>query len=116
MVTGARAAGLIATELWDAHAWHELSSRQVRVARESGALVQLQFALQFYSRSQLAAGELTDVAVPVEEERVIAQATGRSAAGHEEALLAVWRSQEPHASELIGRMIQTGSKPASARC
>ena len=55
-LTGARATGLIALELWDADAWHELASRQVRVARESGALVQLQFALNFFARSQLASG------------------------------------------------------------
>ena len=33
-LTGARATGLIAIELWDAEAWHALASRQVQVARE----------------------------------------------------------------------------------
>ena len=87
-LTGLRATGLIALELWDADAWHELASRQVRVARESGALVQLQFALNFLARSQLAAGELSEVAVLIEEERVIAQAMGNSAVGYAEVMLA----------------------------
>src|SRR5262249_48562355 len=114
-LTGARAAGLIAIELWDVDAWHELASRQVRVARESGALVQLQFARQFRSRSHLAAGELTDVAVLIEEDRAIAHVTGRSAAAYEEALLAVWRGHEPRASELLERMIRTATAAGLGR-
>ena len=106
-VTGARAAGLIAMELWDEDVWHELASRQVQVARDAGALGQLQFALNFVGRSQLAAGQLPEVAVLVEEERVIAQAMGNPAVGYEEMLLAAFRGHEPRASELIDRMTQT---------
>ena len=105
-LTGARATGIIALELWDADAWHALASRQVQVARDAGALVQLQFALNFFARSQLASGELTAAAVLVEEERVIAQATGNAAVGYEEMMLAAWRGQESRASELIERMTQ----------
>jgi DNA-binding CsgD family transcriptional regulator len=108
-LTGLRASGLIALELWDADAWHELASRQVHVARDSGALVQLQFALNFFARSQLASGELTDVAVLVEEERVIAQAMGNPAVGYEEMMLAAWRGQESLATELIERMVHAAS-------
>jgi DNA-binding CsgD family transcriptional regulator len=108
LLTGARATGLIAIELWDADSWHELASRQVLVARDSGALVQLQFALNFFARSQLASGELTAVAVLLEEGRVIAQATGNPAVGYgfEEMLLAAWRGRESLAVELIGRAKQ----------
>ena len=108
-LTGLRAAGLIALELWDADSWHALASRQVQAARDCGALGQLQFALNFLARSQLAAGELTDVAVLVEEERAIAQAMGNPAVGYEEMMLAAWRGQESAASELIERMTQTAS-------
>jgi DNA-binding CsgD family transcriptional regulator len=108
-LTGARATGLIAIELWDADSWHELASRQVQVARGSGALVQLQFALNFFARSQLASGQLAAVAVLVEEERAVAQATGGSAVGYEEMLLAAWRGQESLASELIARMVEGAS-------
>jgi DNA-binding CsgD family transcriptional regulator len=108
-LTGARAAGLIAMELWDADAWHALASRQVQVARETSALGQLQFALNFFARSQLASGNLNEVAVLVEEERVIAQAMGNPAVGYEEMLLAALRGQESRASELIDRMVQAAS-------
>jgi DNA-binding CsgD family transcriptional regulator len=108
-LTGLRATGLIALELWDADSWHALASRQVQVARDSGALGQLQFALNFLARSQLASGELTDAAVLIEEERAIAQAMGNRAVGYEEMMLAAWRGQESAASELIERMAQTAS-------
>jgi DNA-binding CsgD family transcriptional regulator/tetratricopeptide (TPR) repeat protein len=108
-LTGARATGLIALDLWDSDSWHELSSRQVQVARESGALVQLQFALNFFARVQMAIGELNAAAVLVEEELVIAQGTGRSAVGYEEMLLAAWRGQEARATELIKRMVETAT-------
>jgi DNA-binding CsgD family transcriptional regulator len=105
-LTGARATGLIAIELWDADAWHELASRQVQVARDAGALAQLQFALNFFARCRLAAGELSEVAVLIEEERALAQSMGAAAVGYEEMLLAAWRGQEAVASELIERMVQ----------
>jgi DNA-binding CsgD family transcriptional regulator len=110
-LTGARATGLIALDLWDLDAWHELTSRQVRVARDSGALVQLQFALNFFALSQLASGKLSDVEVLLEEGRVLAQATGNPAVGHgfEEMLLAAWRGQESVAPELIERAVQAAT-------
>jgi DNA-binding CsgD family transcriptional regulator len=116
-LTGARATGLIAIDLWDTDSWHELASRQVRVARESGALVQLQFALEFFARGQLASGELTGVAVILEEARVLAQATGKPAVGYayEEMLLAAWRGQETLAPELIERTAQAATRHGLGR-
>jgi DNA-binding CsgD family transcriptional regulator len=108
-LTGLRATGLIALELWDADAWHELASRQVQVARDAGALVQLQFALNFFAQSQVVSGELTDAAVLVEEERVIARAAGNPELGYNVMALAAWRGQEYVAAELIERMVQTAS-------
>ena len=36
---------MIAVELWDVESWHALAARQAQVARDMGALVHLQFAL-----------------------------------------------------------------------
>ncbi|HKR99760.1 MAG TPA: AAA family ATPase [Candidatus Dormibacteraeota bacterium] len=108
-LTGLRASGLIALELWDADAWHQLALRQVQVARDAGALVQLQYALNFAGQNQVVSGELTDAAVLVEEERVIAQAAGNPALGYNVMALAAWRGQEYVASELIDRMVQKAS-------
>jgi hypothetical protein len=108
-LTGLRAAGLIALEQWDADSLYALASRQVEVARESGALVQLQFALNFLARAQLTAGELTEVAGLLEEDRAIAQAAGNPAVGYEEVLLAAWRGQETLAADSIERMVRAAS-------
>jgi DNA-binding CsgD family transcriptional regulator len=108
-LTGARATGMIALELWDADAWHTLSSRQVQVARDAGALVQLQFALNFFARSRMAAGELAAAAVLIEEERAIGQAMGNPAVGYVDLMIAAWRGQETLAVQLIDRMTQVAN-------
>jgi DNA-binding CsgD family transcriptional regulator len=81
----------------------------VRAAREAGALVQLQFALNFLARSHLAVGELAVAAMLVAEQRAIAESTGRASVAYEEMLLAVWRGQESLAFELIERMEQAAT-------
>jgi hypothetical protein len=44
-LAGQRAAVMVALEVWDAESWHALVTRQARLARDTGALVLLQFAL-----------------------------------------------------------------------
>lgn len=114
-LTGLRGAGLIAFELWDADAAHELASSQVRVAREHGALVQLQFALDFLGRSELAAGNVTAAARLTEEERALAQAMGSAPVGYDEPLVAAWRGVTARASELIERGECPRHRPAGRR-
>ena len=46
-LAGGRAGAIVAVELWDAESWHALAARQVQVARDTGALVHLRFALNF---------------------------------------------------------------------
>jgi len=50
---------LVALELWDAESWHALVTAQARFARDTGALVQLQYALNSLAAAHLFAGELT---------------------------------------------------------
>ena len=69
-------AGIVALELWDAESWHALAARQAQFARDTGALVHLQFALNFLARAHLLAGELAAAARLIEEDRLIAEATG----------------------------------------
>jgi DNA-binding CsgD family transcriptional regulator len=114
-LTGARCGALAALELWDADAWHALATRQVRVAREMGALVRLQFALQFLARSHLLAGDLGAAAQAIEEDRAIAGATGGSPVGYMEMTLAAWRGQEAMTSELIERQQREASERGIGR-
>src|SRR6202030_3222209 len=76
-LAGASASQMAAQELWDAEPWHALAARMAQFARETGALVLLQFGLNFLAVPHLLAGELATAA------------------------LAAWRGQEAPATELI---------------
>src|SRR6478752_490324 len=68
-VSTSRNGNIVALELWDDEALHRLAERQVQVARDAGALVHLQFALSFLSRSEMLAGDLTAAALTIDESR-----------------------------------------------
>ncbi|HEX5617785.1 MAG TPA: LuxR C-terminal-related transcriptional regulator [Solirubrobacteraceae bacterium] len=102
-LTGLRGGAIAALELWDADAWHVLAERQVQVAREMGALVRLQFALQFLARSHVLGGDLAAAGRAIEEDRAIAEATGTLPVAYTEVTLAAWRGQEALTFELIER-------------
>ncbi|HWD73770.1 MAG TPA: LuxR C-terminal-related transcriptional regulator, partial [Solirubrobacteraceae bacterium] len=92
--------GMIALEVWDADAWHELLTRHVQFARDTGALVQLQFAVNSLAVIQLLGGELGQAAALIEENRLIADASGNPPYGFAEIMLAAWRGREAQVSEL----------------
>ena len=114
-LTGFRAGAVAALELWDADAWHALAERQVRVARDTGALVRLQFALQFLSTSHMLAGDLAAAARAIEEERTIAEATATAPVAYTNMTLAAWRGQEASASELIARARRAAAEQGIGR-
>jgi len=110
-LAGSRASDIVATELWDAESLHVLASRQVQFARETGALVQLQFALNLLAWSQLLGGESTAAMLLLEEDRLIAEATGNPEYLHAAIGLAAWQGRKGEASTLI----QTSLQVAKAR-
>jgi DNA-binding CsgD family transcriptional regulator len=109
-LVGGRAGAIVALELWDDESWHALAARQVQVARDTGALVHLRLALNYVASTHIFAGELTTAALMIEEDRLIAEATGNPPAGYTEIILAAWRGQEAPASELIEA---TSQKPTA---
>ena len=96
----------VALELWDYDSWHALAARQVQFARDTGALVQLQFALDLLAWTHHVAGESTAAAQLIAEERLIAEATGNPPLVFTEMMLAAWRGREAQASELIEATLQ----------
>jgi DNA-binding CsgD family transcriptional regulator len=102
-LTGTRAGGAAALELWDVDAAHTLATRQVQAARDTGALVQLQFALNFVSRIHILQGDLAAAASAIDEQQMIAEATGTPSIGYTEPILAAWRGREGPALESIER-------------
>jgi DNA-binding CsgD family transcriptional regulator len=100
-LAGGRASAIVALELWDAESWHALAAVQAQFARDTGALVHLQYALNFLAMAHLFAGELTTAARLVEEDRLIAEVTGNPQVGYAAMGLAAWQGQEEQAAELI---------------
>src|SRR5271170_3932858 len=110
-----RASTMIATELWDFDSWHALAARQVQVARDMGALVQLQFALRNLSMHQVLAGELGAAARLIDEDRLIAEATGHPPVTYAALMLAAWQGREQEASELIQATIREATGRGTGR-
>jgi DNA-binding CsgD family transcriptional regulator len=105
-LTGGRAGAITALELWDFESWHALVARQVQFARDTGALVHLQLALNILAWTHIVAGELNVATQLHEEERLVADATGNPPVAHNEMLLAAWRGHEAPAAELIEAALQ----------
>jgi DNA-binding CsgD family transcriptional regulator len=109
-LAGARgASSLIAAELWDFESWHALAAGQVQAARDSGAFVHLQFALNRLAGADLLAGELAAAAELLDEDRLIADATGNPPVAIATMALAAWRGQEPEATALIEATMETAT-------
>jgi DNA-binding CsgD family transcriptional regulator len=98
---GGRVSRIIALELWDFESWRALAARQAQVARDMGALVQLQFALSSLTVHHLLAGEPAAAARLIEEARLVAEATGNPPDMYAAMTLAAWQGREDEASELI---------------
>jgi DNA-binding CsgD family transcriptional regulator len=115
-LAGGRAGGtIIALELWDFESWRALAARQVRVARDMGALVQLQYALNFLARVHILAGEVSAAGRLIDEDRLIAEATGNPPAGYAALIIAAWQGREKEASELIQATVQTATGRGTGR-
>jgi len=110
-LTASRASQAIAIELWDADAVHTLATRQLKVAREAGALVQLRLALNFLGGTLVYSGELATAELLFDEDRLVAEATGNQPVLYNDVLVAVWRGQETKATELL----EAARREASAR-
>ncbi|WP_433158146.1 helix-turn-helix transcriptional regulator [Kribbella sp. CA-247076] len=114
-LAGNRAGGSIAIEVWDYETALELAVRQDRLARETGALRQLQYALNFRASIQSLTGDLTAVATLVEEERQIAAATGNPRLRQGALLLACLRGDETAATGLINATVEEATEAEQGR-
>jgi DNA-binding CsgD family transcriptional regulator len=114
-LAGAGASQMVAQELWDAESWHTLAARMAQFARDAGALVLLQFGLNFLAVPHLLAGELATAARLIEEDRLIAEATGNPPAAYTAMALAAWRGREAPATELIEVTVQEAAARGQGR-
>jgi tetratricopeptide (TPR) repeat protein len=94
-------ATLASVQIWDDAGWDALSERHVRLARESGALADLQLALSHRVSWHLFAGEMSTAASLVEETHAATEATGSNVFPYGAVVLAALRGREADAAYLI---------------
>jgi DNA-binding CsgD family transcriptional regulator len=109
-LAGGRAGSIIALELWDFESWHAAAAGRVQAARDAGALVQLQLALNILARVHILAGELSAAERLIDEDRLIAEATGNPPVAYVETMLAAWQGREQEASGLISATFQRSAE------
>src|SRR5450755_1625862 len=95
---------IAAMELWDDAAWLELASTQVALARATGTLILLPYALDYLAGFHVQAGDL------IEAERLVTDAEDLGHGMRADTLpyiplrLAAWRGQASMALELVDAM------------
>jgi len=103
-----RAAGFI----WDYEAWDSLTMRQIRAARDVGALAHLPLALSTRVGVHIFAGELEAAASLVQEADTLAEATdGRIVPPYGALALAAFRGREDE----VTRLVRTSTQDFIAR-
>jgi DNA-binding CsgD family transcriptional regulator len=104
---GNRVAGIVALEAWDFESALTLAQRQAAVARESGALVQLQFVLNFEANNVALTGDLGKASALIEEERRLSIMTGVPPLGYGSLLVEALRGEAASALPMISATIDS---------
>ena len=94
-------AGRAAGYVWDYENWDALSRKQIRLARESGALTVLPLGLTTLAGFQLFAGNLLDARSLVDEANAVSEATDGGSLPYAALVGAAFGGREPDASRLI---------------
>jgi DNA-binding CsgD family transcriptional regulator len=95
---------VVAMDLWDDEAWFELADRQARLARASGTLSWLPFALDYLAEIHVQAGELSKAAAVLMERERVDQGPREATLPYVPLLLAAWRGDAEGARALAEEM------------
>ena len=90
-----------ASALWDDDAWHAMLVRQLRLARDAGALERLPLLLGALGTAVAWSGDFAAAAALVTEADAVCEATGSPAAPFTAMLLAALRGHQAEAASLI---------------
>ena len=102
----------IASELWDDEAWDELATRQVAIARETGALAVLPLALTYRAGTRVHAGDFAGAEDLIEEADAITRSIGTAPPlMYSTIVLTAWRGREAETM----RLIEVGLRDATPR-
>jgi DNA-binding CsgD family transcriptional regulator len=92
---------MVAMELWDDSAWFELASNQAALARASGTLSWLPFALDYLAESHIQAGDLSRAEALMMERERVEPGMRADTLPYVALLLAAWRGDKRAAAPLI---------------
>jgi DNA-binding CsgD family transcriptional regulator len=92
---------LAAMDLWDDRAWFELACWQTELARATGTLSLLPYALDCLAENRILAGDLSMAAGLMTEARELSSGLRADTLPYVALLLAAWRGQATTASSLI---------------
>jgi DNA-binding CsgD family transcriptional regulator/tetratricopeptide (TPR) repeat protein len=92
--------------LWDEDSWHAINARQVREARDAGALARLPIDLTAWAILVAWRGDFGAAASAIAEAEAVTRATGSRLAPYAPLLLAALRGREGDASTVTGSMIR----------
>jgi DNA-binding CsgD family transcriptional regulator len=92
---------LAAMELWDDDAWLELASSEVELARATGALILLPFALDYLATFHIEAGNLSLASALIEEAQSLDLGTRADTLPYVPLRLAAWRGDVSTALNLV---------------
>jgi DNA-binding CsgD family transcriptional regulator len=95
---------MVAMDLWDDQAWSELAAGQVRLARASGTLSWLPFALDYLAEIHIQAGQLSQAAALVMERERMDLGAREATLPYVPMLLAAWRGDTATAGDLTEAM------------
>jgi DNA-binding CsgD family transcriptional regulator len=101
----------LAQDLWDDEVWHELVTRALRVARDTGALSVLPLAATYRAALHVHEGAFGAASSLIEEADTITKATGTAPLKYASLMLAAWRGNEVEGLELI----EAGRSDATTR-
>jgi DNA-binding CsgD family transcriptional regulator len=105
----------IASELWEDEIWDELATRQVRIARETGALAVLPLALTYRAGTLVHAGDFAAADALIEEADAITRSIGAAPLMYTSLVLAAWRGRETPAVTLIEAGIEDATPRGEGR-
>ena len=100
---------LAAMDLWDDEAWFGLAVGQVRLARASGILSWLPFALDYLAENHIQAGELSEAEALLMEGERIGPGSRAATLPYVALMLAAWRGDAPAVAELAEVMERSAS-------
>src|SRR3954447_178030 len=96
---------LAAVDLWDDDAWLELASRQAELARATGTLILLPFALDYLATFHVQAGDLSLASALIEEAQSLDLGVRAESLPYVPLRLAAWQGDVSRALALVEVMV-----------